>query len=339
MPALMRTEADIWVADSASTDGSMEMMAEEFPTVRTIQLDGNYGFTGGYNRAMSEVIAKGEYSYLVLINSDVEVPEGWLKPLEQWMDRHADCGVCGPKILAMGEDFSRTSRFEYAGAAGGCLDRFGYPFCRGRVPGRTEDDMEQYQSPADVLWISGACMMTRVSLWQELGGLDERFFAHMEEIDYCWRAQLAGWKVTVVPDSKVWHLGGGTLPQKSALKLKLNFRNNILLLENNLASTFRASGYSPEKSSAKARRRISARKFLDLCSAAVYLLSGRKSCFDAVMKARTECRALGGMKDPVSSGHLPSGLYELNIIPLSVIKGKNIFKYLREYENCHFRCR
>ena len=261
------------------------------------------------------------------------------------MDTHPDCGVCGPKLHALdcldkdataaGARFSRTDRFEYAGAAGGLIDRFGYPFCRGRVLGRTEMDEGQYDSPADVLWTSGACMMTRSSLWRGLGGLDDRFFAHMEEIDYCWRAQLAGWKVSVVPASVVWHLGGGTLPQTSPFKLKLNFRNGLMLLENNLPGTFMAGGLSGKKAIAKARRRIRFRKFLDLGSALVYLLGGKKDFAAAVLQAHKEYDGLSKGLRTDAGTHMPSGLSGICIIPQAALRKEKIFKYIREHENRH----
>lgn len=336
-------DAEVVVADSASTDGSMEMMAEEFPGIRRIELDANYGFTGGYNRAVGTLLEEEDApEYVVLINSDIEVSEGWLKPLTEWMDGHPDCGACGPRLHALLQEeggFIRSGRFEYAGAAGGYIDRFGYPFCRGRVLKRTEIDEGQYGSPADVLWVTGACLMVRSSLWKELKGLDDRFFAHMEEIDLCWRIGLAGWKVTVVPDSIVWHLGGGTLPQDSPFKLKLNFRNGLLLLENNLSETFMARGCSAGKAGRKAGRRIFFRMMLDGGSAMVYLLQGHKDYFKAVIDAHGEYRRLRGQgsgtnrKEPV--GPVRGYCTELCILPLSVIKGKGIFKYLKEYENRH----
>lgn len=318
--------AGVVVADSASTDGSLEMMAAEFPTVRTIALDANYGFTGGYNRALALIDAQ----YYVLINSDIEVDDDWLLPLVRWMDSHPECGVCGPRLHALdckGDPasakavFTRTDRFEYAGAAGGLLDRYGYPYCRGRVLKRTEKDCGQYGQPADVLWTTGACLMTRSSLWRSLGGLDDRFFAHMEEIDYCWRAQLAGWKVTVVPESVVWHLGGGTLPQNSPFKLKLNFRNGLLLLENNLEATFMAGGMSGSAAHARARRTIAFRRLLDNCSALVYRLTGRKEYACAVRDAHREYKQLrkAGKKAAAPSG-MPVGYRRSALILLNKTK-------------------
>jgi len=277
-------DAAVIVADNASTDGSRDLLAQEFPQTRQIPLDKNYGFTGGYNRALAQV----EAEYFVLINSDIEVPKNWLKPLVDWMDTHPGCGACGPKLHA----FDRRDTFEYAGAAGGLLDKYGYPFCRGRALQHIEKDKGQYDMPADVFWVSGACLMVRSSLWKELGGLDDRFFAHMEEIDLCWRLQLAGYKVTVVPESTVYHIGGGTLPNESPFKLRLNYRNNLLLLENNLALSFRAQGWSAESAVNKAQRRIFVRMLLDGASALTYLITRRWSFYKAVVQAHAEYRQL-----------------------------------------------
>lgn len=270
--------AEAVVADSASTDGSMEMMAEEFPLVRRIPLDENYGFTGGYNRAFEE-LSRDQFDIFILLNSDIEVTRGWLRPLAEWMKTHPECGACGPKLHSWYE----RDKFEYAGAAGGYVDRFGYPFCRGRVLKKVETDCGQYDTPADVLWVTGACLAVRAELWKALGGLDERFFAHMEEIDLCWRMQLSGHKATVVPQSLVYHLGGGTLPQNSPQKLYLNYRNNLLLLDNNLALTIGRR---------KAASRIFFRKILDGCSAAIYLLSFRPEYFKAVWRAHRDAAKL-----------------------------------------------
>ena len=292
-------DAEVIVADNASADGSLEMMAEEFPSVKTIPLTENYGFTGGYNRALAQVRAQ----YYVLINSDVEVPVHWLKVLQDWMDSHPDCGACGPKLIS----FNERDTFEYAGAAGGLLDRYGYPFCRGRILQKVEKDHGQYDTPADVLWCSGACLMVRAEVWNALGGLDDRFFAHMEEIDLCWRMQLRGWKVTVVPQSYVYHIGGGTLPNESPFKLRLNFRNNLLLLENNLPATL--------NSHFRARIRILTRMCLDGLSALVYLFTGRKSFFDAVIEAHREYRKLRRPGEIPAERHKPCGLYKGWIVP------------------------
>lgn len=271
------------VADSGSTDSSLAMLQKEFPQVERLPLGANYGFAGGYNRALASVDAR----YYLLLNSDVEVSESWLEPLVEHMEQNPLCAICGPKLHALdrGEDgtYLRTSRFEYAGAAGGQLDALAYPYCRGRVLKRVEQDEGQYDSlPCHVAWVSGAALMIRSELWKQLGGFDEQFFAHMEEIDLCWRAQLLGYSVDVVSRSLVWHLGGGTLPAQSPLKLKLNFRNSIWMMRRNLPSSV-----GPVRCFLK----LSVRRILDLGSALVYLLSGRKEFAKAVMQALREADA------------------------------------------------
>ena len=318
-------DAQVIIADNASTDGSLQYLKEFYPDLRTIVLDMNYGFTGGYNKAFDQIGDEAEY-YL-LINSDIEVQGDWLYPLEEWMDLHEDCGVCVPKL----HSYTDRDRFEYAGAAGGMLDHFGYPFCRGRVLKRTEIDEGQYDIPAEVMWGTGACLMVRSWLWHELGGFDERFFAHMEEIDLCWRVRLSGYKVNVVPRSLVWHVGGGTLPQDSPRKLFLNYRNNLLMLRNNLAFTIALQNLYDVLSTqtddmevstdgflncmevydsmseflqdklldaciddaiSSAGLRIKVRLFLDWCSSVVYLFKGQKEYRKSVHDAHREYRAL-----------------------------------------------
>ena len=222
------TSADdeVIIADNASEDGSMEWLAENYPGLRTIRFDRNYGFTGGYNRALAQIDAQ----YYLLINSDIEVTDGWLAPLEEYIDTHPLCGACAPKL----HSWKQRDMFEYAGAAGGYLDKYGYPFCRGRVLDWTEKDFGQYDEPENVLWASGACLMVRAELFNRIGGFDERFFAHQEEIDLCWRMHLAGGRVVVVPQSTVYHLGGGSLPAANPRKTYLNFRNNLLLMYKNM---------------------------------------------------------------------------------------------------------
>ena len=324
-------DAQVIVADNASRDGSVEMMKAEFPDVQLMIFEENYGFTGGYNKALDGLDAE----FYVLINSDIEVPGNWLKPLLDWMDSHPECGACGPKLISYND---RTS-FEYAGAAGGYVDRYGYPFCRGRVLSRVEKDEGQYDSPATVLWATGACLMVRSSVWRSMGGLDDRFFAHMEEIDMCWRMQLAGWKVQVVPESLVYHLGGGTLPQNSPFKLRLNYRNNLLMLENNLARSFALESGNPHKALKRANRLIGVRMLLDWGSALVYALTLKWDYVKAVYHAHEEFRAL---RRPVTPDEL-SRLIEENPARRNIIgrwKGcilleamllrERIFAYLRK---------
>ncbi|MBR4775675.1 MAG: glycosyltransferase family 2 protein [Bacteroidales bacterium] len=307
-------DAEVVVADNASTDGSAALMKAVFPDVKYIQLAENFGYTGGYNRALQDIDAE----YFILINSDIEVPDGWLQPLVAWMDAHPDCGACSPKLLS----YYDRDCFEYAGAAGGRLDRYGYPFCRGRVLQHIEKDRGQYDEPADVLWVSGACLMVRAGVWKALGGLDDRFFAHMEEIDLCWRMQFRGWKVTLVPASRVYHIGGGTLPNESPFKLRLNFRNNLLLLENNLPATFVSEGLNEKKARCKTRRRIFSRMCLDGLSAMVYLFTLRWSFCKAVIQAHREYRKLRKPGEISPNPHRPDGLYDGWILPRALFGKK-----------------
>lgn len=219
-------EAVVYVADNASTDDSLSLLSESFPEVRQILLDKNWGFADGYNKALAQIDAE----YYVLLNSDVEVPEGWLVPLRTFMDAHQDVAACQPKLLSVADNDS----FEYAGACGGYLDRYGYPFCRGRVFDTVEKDKGQYDEAAEVLWTTGACMMIRSKDYWAVNGLDGRFFAHNEEIDMCWRLRMMGRKLYCLPQSKVFHVGGGTLPKGNPMKTYLNFRNNLTMLYKNL---------------------------------------------------------------------------------------------------------
>ena len=218
--------AVVYVADNASTDGSVEYLKAHFADVRLVLLDRNYGFAEGYNKALAQV----EAEYYVLLNSDVEVTENWLVPLVEWMDAHPETAACQPKLLALAD----RGAFEYAGAAGGFVDRYGYPFCRGRIFDTVERDHGQYDAPEEVLWATGACLMVRAADYFGCGGLDGRFFAHNEEIDLCWRLGIMGRKVFCIPESHVFHLGGGTLPKGNPMKTFLNFRNNLTMLYKNL---------------------------------------------------------------------------------------------------------
>ena len=219
-------EGEVIVADNGSTDHSRKMMAEVFPHIKLILLPENYGFAEGYNRALAEV----EAEFFVLLNSDVEPAQGWLKPLLAYMDKHDEAAACCPKLLS----YRERDRFEYAGAAGGYIDRLGYPFCRGRIFGDVEADRGQYDNTVSVFWGTGAALMIRRSDWLNAGGLDGRFFAHQEEIDLCWRLHRMGRDVVCVPDSKAWHVGGASLEQGNPRKTFLNFRNNLVMLYKNL---------------------------------------------------------------------------------------------------------
>lgn len=224
--AYSQEEAEVIVADNASTDDSLQLLQERFPEVRVIVLDQNYGFADGYNQAFQQV----EAEYFVLLNSDVKVVPHWLSPLVMFMDSHPDVAACQPKLLSFFDEGS----FEYAGASGGFIDRLGYPFCRGRIFDTVEKDNGQYDDNCDVLWATGACLMVRAKDYWEAGGLDGRFFAHNEEIDLCWRLRMLGHRVVCLPESKVYHVGGGTLPKNNPRKTFLNFRNNLTMLYKNL---------------------------------------------------------------------------------------------------------
>ena len=219
-------DTGIYVADNASTDDSVAFVRKHYPGIRLILLDQNYGFAGGYNRALAQIDAE----YFCLLNSDVECEVRWVEPIVSYMDAHPEVAICQPKLLSQIE----KDRFEYAGAAGGFIDRFGYPFCRGRLFSTLEKDEGQYDDTREIFWATGACMFTRAEVYRKLGGLDTDFFAHMEEIDFCWRAKNAGYKVVCHPASKAYHLGGATLPKSSSRKTYLNFRNNWLMLYKNL---------------------------------------------------------------------------------------------------------
>ena len=215
-------EVGIVVADNGSTDDSVALLEREFPTVERLLLDRNYGFAEGYNRALRQI----EADCYILLNSDVETPAGWIEPLLRCLDEQPDVAACAPKLHAVTE----RDRFEYAGAAGGFIDRLGYPFCRGRILRRIETDCGQYDTPCDAFWVSGAAFCCRAEVFHALGGFDGDFFAHMEEIDLCWRMQLAGWRVRIVTESTVYHYGGGTLQTDSPRKIYLNHRNNLAML-------------------------------------------------------------------------------------------------------------
>ncbi len=260
-------EAEIVVADNGSTDDSLKLLSEEFPTVKVLAFSENYGFAEGYNRAIEAV----QNEYVVLLNSDVEVTENWLAPMLGYMSAHPEVAACQPKLLS----YIDRQKFEYAGAAGGYLDKYGYPFCRGRIFGTLESDTGQYDDIADIHWATGACLLVRRDVYIDCGGLDSRFFAHNEEIDLCWRMRLYGYRVVCLPDSVVYHLGGGTLPQGNPRKTFLNFRNNLLMLYKNL----------PESSLGNVMRW---RCLLDYIAALQSLLTGNIADAKAIVRARQE---------------------------------------------------
>lgn len=259
------TDADVIVADNGSTDNSLRLLSEEFGQLRVIELGENYGFAEGYNRALALL---DEYDFYVLLNSDIKTPKGWLQPLVERLASDSTLAVVAPKVLSV----EQPDSFEYAGAAGGYIDYLGYPFCRGRILSTLEKDEGQYNDARRVFWVSGAAFCVRKTAYRSLGGLCGDFFAHMEEIDLCWRLQLEGWKIMVEPKSYVWHLGGGTLSNNSPYKIYLNHRNNLAML-------YRCAPTMQRVVVAVVR------PFLDLAAACSYLVSGNfkgaKSVFAA----------------------------------------------------------
>jgi len=261
------SETVIYVADNGSTDGSPEWVASNHKDVRLIRLDKNYGFAGGYNLALTQIEAR----YYVLLNSDIEVTEGWLPPLVNHMDSNPDVASCQPKLRS----FHRRDHFEYAGAAGGFIDKLGYPLCRGRILFEVEKDTGQYDTQTDIFWSTGACMIVRADAWIKCGGFDADFFAHMEEIDLCWRFHKSGYKVSYVPGSVVYHVGGGVLPYDSPFKTYLNFRNSLYLLYKNL----------PE---AKLTGTLFIRKILDGIATLFFIIKGQFRSAWSVWKSHVD---------------------------------------------------
>ena len=264
-------EAEVIVADNCSTDASAQVMREEFTAVRYIQLEKNYGFADGYNRALAQV----EAEYYLLLNSDVEVTQGWLAPMLEYMDSHPDVAACQPKLLS----YKNKKEFEYAGACGGFIDKYGYPYCRGRIFDTVEEDKGQYDSVAELFWATGAALMIRAEDYRAAGGLDGTFFAHMEEIDLCWRLRSRGRGIVCIPQSCVYHVGGATLNKSNPRKTYLNFRNNLLMLYKNL----------PEN---ELRHVMFVRALLDYVAAFKSLLSGDAAGCRAVLQARRDFRRI-----------------------------------------------
>ena len=266
LPSVIRysEEAEIIVADNGSTDHSIDILREKFPSVRILPFRENYGFAEGYNRAIQQI----ETPYVLLLNDDVEVTPHWLKPLLTFMNHHPEVAACQPKIL------SETNRevFEYAGACGGFIDHLGYPYCRGRIFNHVEKDRGQYDQVCPIFWATGAALLVRTDVFRKEGGLDKRFFAHMEEIDFCWRLRSRNYGIYCIPQSTVYHVGGGTLPKSHPRKTFLNFRNNLLMLYKNL----------PEE---RLNFTLRIRYLLDLIAALKMLLSGQAKESMAIVKA------------------------------------------------------
>lgn len=257
----------VYVADNGSTDGSLQWIEENHPEVRVIELDKNHGFAGGYNFALGQI----EAEYFILVNSDIEVTPGWAEKLSVFMDKNPEAAACQPKILSWND----RSYFEYAGAAGGYLDKYGYPFCRGRLFDNPEKDFGQYDSTKEVFWTSGACMIVRSEAWKKCHGFDSDFFAHMEEIDLCWRFHLSGYRLFQIPEVTVFHVGGGSLSYDSPFKSYLNFRNNLFMLYKNLPSD-------------RLYKTLFIRMMLDGIAAFSFLLRGKPGSLRLVWRAHID---------------------------------------------------
>lgn len=300
----------IIVADNGSSDDSIEVLKQQFPEVEILRFDNNYGFAEGYNRALEAIESK----YTILLNSDAAATPGWDVELFDYMENHPDVGACQPKLMS----FDSPDTFEYAGACGGYIDRNGYPYCRGRIFATCEKDSGQYDTVEDIHWATGAALMVRRNVYIDCGGLDPRFFAHMEEIDLCWRIRLAGWRIVAVPSSTVYHLGGGSLPAENPKKTYLNFRNNLLMLHKNLPDNIR-SGF------------LVKRRLLDTIAWLKYVL-----CFDwrnasAIVRAH---RDFAKMRTSYT-GHPDTNLMDkdrrgrCNILVQYYIRGRKVFSELK----------
>jgi len=260
-------ETVLYVADNGSNDGSIDWISASHTDLNIIRFAENHGFAEGYNLALSQVDAH----YYVLLNSDIEVTEGWLQPMIDYLDNNQDVASCQPKIMS----YHNRDHFEYAGAAGGFIDKYGYPLCRGRILNCVEKDTGQYDTIADIFWSTGACMAVRASAWKKCGGFDPDFFAHMEEIDLCWRFQRSGYRVSCIPQSVVYHVGGGTLPYNSPFKTYLNFRNSLCLLYKNLPDS-------------NLKKTLFVRRILDGIAALFFLLKGQLRSVSSVWKAHID---------------------------------------------------
>jgi len=317
LPSLLASTcagAEVIVADNASTDDSLQFMKTHYPQVRIIELVRNYGYAKGYNECLKQVSS----DYYVLLNSDVDVQPGWIEPVIGLMQKDLSIGACQPKLLS----YADRSQFEYAGAAGGWLDYLGYPFARGRIFDICEKDHGQYDDSVPVFWASGAALFVRSTLFHELGGLDEYFFAHQEEIDFCWRLQLAGHRVFVCPQSVVYHVGGGTLPKGNERKVFWNFRNNLIMMAKNLPI-------------GRALWTIPFRLLLDIISAWKSLLAGQLVYFLAILEAHLAFAKWMVMNRhqsvfPKKKNGLLNGLFKRSVVWQHFVLGKKTFSEIVE---------
>lgn len=304
-------EASIYVADNGSSDESCDVVRNEFPAVKLMVLDHNYGFAEGYNRALAQV----DEEYAVLLNSDVEVTRGWLSPMTQFLDSNPEVAACQPKLLS----FKQKDFFEYAGAAGGFIDKWGYTFCRGRIFNTVERDSGQYDDTTDVFWATGAALMIRNEVYKNNGGLDGRFFAHMEEIDLCWRLRSRGYRIACVPQSHVYHVGGATLKKENPQKTYLNFRNNLLMIYKNATDC-------------QLKKIMLFRKVFDNVAALKFLASGDYAAFKAVRKARRDFKAMRSGYDKARAENMK--LAVTTRIP-EVLKSSILYKYYLGFKHTY----
>lgn len=304
-------EASIYVADNGSSDESCDVIRNEFPAVKLMVLDHNYGFAEGYNRALAQV----DEEYAVLLNSDVEVTRGWLSPMTQFLDSNPEVAACQPKLLS----FKQKDFFEYAGAAGGFIDKWGYTFCRGRIFNTVERDSGQYDDTTDVFWATGAALMIRNEVYKNNGGLDGRFFAHMEEIDLCWRIRSRGYRIACVPQSHVYHVGGATLKKENPQKTYLNFRNNLLMIYKN----------APD---CQLKKIMLFRKVFDNVAALKFLASGDYAAFKAVRKARRDFKTMRSGYDKARAENMK--LAVTTRIP-EVLKSSILYKYYLGFKHTY----
>lgn len=304
-------EASIYVADNGSSDESCDVVRNEFPAVKLLVLDHNYGFAEGYNRALAQV----DEEYAVLLNSDVEVTRGWLSPMTQFLDSNPEVAACQPKLLS----FKQKDFFEYAGAAGGFIDKWGYTFCRGRIFNTVERDSGQYDDTTDVFWATGAALMIRNEVYKNNGGLDGRFFAHMEEIDLCWRLRSRGYRIACVPQSHVYHVGGATLKKENPQKTYLNFRNNLLMIYKN----------APD---CQLKKIMLFRKVFDNVAALKFLASGDYAAFKAVRKARRDFKAMRAGYDKARAENMK--LAVTTRIP-EVLESSILYKYYLGFKHTY----
>ncbi len=306
---------EIIVADNASTDDSISFLKEFYPAVKIILLEKNYGFAKGYNEALKKV----DSDYFVLLNSDAEVSEDWIEPMVKLLESDSSIAACQPKVLS----YQEKNVFDYAGAAGGWLDKFGYPFAKGRVFDYCEEDKGQYDQQEPIFWASGAAMFIRAAAFHEVNGFDEYFFAHQEEIDLCWRLQLAGYQVYSCPAAKIYHVGGGTLPKGNSRKTYLNFRNNLVMISKNMPLMQKIW-------------KVPFRIILNAISACKGLLSGDAGYFFAIARAHRgfikwllfEPKNQWSSKN--KSGKL-NGYYSKNLVWQHFVKKKKYFKEIVKY--------